>query len=103
MTRLYGDSAYRDQNQRKPLKTIVPNARAGKREEQQAMLALHRMRMSLIKFRTVQVNQLRGLLYEFGVTLKGGQLAGLSEMQQRMAEIEETLPGMLFEALKEQL
>jgi len=76
---------------------------AGKTEEQQAMLALHRMRMSLIKFRTVQVNQLRGLLYEFGVTLKGGRLAGLSEMQQRMAEIEETVPGMLFEAMKEQL
>ena len=76
---------------------------AGKTEEQQAMLALHRMRMSLIKFRTMQLNQLRGLLYEFGVTLKGGRQAGLSEMQQRMAEIEETVPGILFEAVKEQL
>jgi transposase len=76
---------------------------AGKTEEQQAMLALHRMRMSLIKFRTMQVNQLRGLLYEFGVTLKGGRQAGLLEIQQRMAELEETVPGMLFEAIKEQL
>jgi transposase len=76
---------------------------AGKTEEQQAMLALHRMRMSLIKFRTMQVNQLRGLLYEFGVTLKGGRQAGLLEMQQRMAELEETVPGMLFEAIKEQM
>jgi len=76
---------------------------AGKTEEQQAMLALHRMRMSLIKFRTVQVNQLRGLLYEFGVTLKCGRLAGLSELQQRTAEIEETVPDMLFKAMKEQL
>ena len=70
---------------------------AGKTEEQQAMLALHRTRMSLIKFRTVQVNQLRGLLYEFGMTLKSGRLAGLSEMQQRMTEIEETVPSMVLE------
>ena len=76
---------------------------AGKTEDQQALLALHRMRLSLIKFRTMQVNQLRGLLYEFGVTLKGGRQAGLSEIQQRMAELEEIVPGMLFEAVKEQL
>lgn len=76
---------------------------AGKTEEQQAMLALHRMRQSLIKFRTMQVNQLRGLLYEFGVTLKGGRQAGLAEMKQRLAELEEIVPGMLFEAVKEQM
>ena len=46
---------------------------AGKTEDQQGMLALHPMRLSLIKFRTMQVNQLRGLLYEFGITLKGGK------------------------------
>src|SRR4030065_2901963 len=76
---------------------------AGKTEEQQAMLPLHRMRLSLIKFRTMQVNQLRGLLYEFGITLKGGRQAGLAEMKRRMAELEEIVPGMLFEAVKEQL
>ena len=41
---------------------------AVKSEEQQAMLSLHRMRTLLLKFRTMQVNQLRGLLYEFGAT-----------------------------------
>jgi len=76
---------------------------AGKTEEQQAMLALHRMRQSLIKFRTMQVNQLRGLLYEFGITLKGGRQAGVEEILQRTDEFEEILPGMLFKALKEQL
>jgi transposase len=76
---------------------------AGKTEDQQAMLALHRMRLSLIKFRTMQVNQLRGLLYEFGITLKGGRQAGLAEIQRRMVELEEIVPGMLFEAAKEQL
>jgi len=49
---------------------------AGKTEEQQAMLALHRMRLSLVKFRTMQVNQLRGLLYEFGITLTGVTAGG---------------------------
>lgn len=76
---------------------------AGKTEEQQAMLALHRMRMTLVKFRTMQINQLRGLLYEFGITLKGGRQAGLAEIRQRMAELEETVPGLLFEAVKEQM
>ena len=41
---------------------------AAKTEGQQAMLSLHRMRALLVKFRTMQVNQLRGLLYEFGAT-----------------------------------
>jgi len=76
---------------------------AGKTEEQQTMLGLHRMRLSLIKFRTMQVNQLRGLLYEFGITLRGGRQAGLAEMKQRMAEMEQTVPGMLLEAVQEQL
>lgn len=76
---------------------------AGKTEEQQAMLALHRIRLSLVKFRTMQVNQLRGLLYEFGITLKGGRQAGLAEMKQRMAELEQTVPGMLFDAIGDQL
>ena len=39
---------------------------AVKTETQQAMLALHRMRQQLIKFRTMQVNNLRGLLTEYG-------------------------------------
>ena len=60
---------------------------AGKTEDQQALLALHRMRLSLIKFRTMQVNQLRGLLYEFGVTLKGGRQAGLSEIKHPRSKL----------------
>jgi hypothetical protein len=38
---------------------------AQKTVEQQAMLSLHRMRSLLVKFRTMQVNQVRSLLYEF--------------------------------------
>lgn len=39
---------------------------AVKTEAQQAMLALHLMRQQLIKFRTMQVNNLWGLLTEYG-------------------------------------
>jgi len=76
---------------------------AAKTEDQQAMLALHRMRALLVKFRTMQVNQLRGLLYEFGVTFRAGRVAGLAEMRARMAELEDALPAMLFDGLQDQL
>jgi transposase len=42
---------------------------AVKSSEQQAMLSLHRMRTHWVSVRTATVNALRGLLYEFGVTL----------------------------------
>jgi transposase len=61
---------------------------AVKTEKQQAALALHQMRSNLVKSRTAQVNQLRGLLYEFGITLKGGRQAGLMQIRERMAELE---------------
>src|SRR6516165_6363458 len=69
---------------------------AAKTEDQQAMLALHRMRALLVKFRTMQVNEVRGLLYEFGVTFRAGRLAGLAEIRARMAELEESLPGTML-------
>ena len=66
---------------------------AAKTEDQQAMLSLHRMRALLVKFRTMQVNQLRGLLYEFGATFRAGRVAGLAEIRARMAELEDALPA----------
>ena len=66
---------------------------AAKTEDQQAMLSLHRMRSLLIKFRTMQVNQLLEFLYEFGVTFRAGRLAGLAEVRERMAELEDIAPG----------
>ena len=76
---------------------------AAKTEDQQAMLSLHRMRAQLVKIRTMQVNQLRGLLYEFGVTFRAGRLAGLTEIRRRMAELEATLPGSVLTSLQDQL
>lgn len=40
-----------------------------KSELQQAVLGLHRQRQLLVKMRTMQANQVRGLLYEFGLVL----------------------------------
>jgi transposase len=40
-----------------------------KSELQQAVLGLHRVRQQLVKMRTMQANQVRGLLYEFGVVV----------------------------------
>ena len=76
---------------------------AAKTEDQQAMLSLHRMRSQLIKFRTMQVNQLRGFLYEFGVTFRTGRAAGLAEVRQRMAELEDALPASIMLNLQDQL
>ncbi|MFP4895438.1 IS110 family transposase, partial [Paraburkholderia sp. EG304] len=76
---------------------------ATKTEDQQVMLSLHRMRSLLVKFRTMQINQLRGLLYEFGVTFRAGRVAGLDEIRERMAELEDALPRSMFLNVLEQL
>jgi transposase len=76
---------------------------AAKTEDQQAMLGLHRMRSLLIKFRTMQVNQLRGLLYEFGTSFRAGRAAGLAEIRARMTELEDALPGTMVSSLQDQL
>ena len=76
---------------------------AAKTEDQQAMLSLHRMRALLVKFRTMQVNQLRGLLYEFGATFRAGRVAGLAEIRARMAELADALPEAMLCSLQDQL
>ena len=46
---------------------------AVKSEEQQAVLALHRMRQQLVRFRTAEINCLRGLLAECGEVMPQGR------------------------------
>ncbi|MBS0554914.1 MAG: IS110 family transposase, partial [Proteobacteria bacterium] len=71
-------------------------------EQQQAVLMLHRMREQLVKMRTMQINQLRGLLYEFGVNLPAGRQKGMAEVAPTLAQLEDTLPAMVLEALQAQ-
>ena len=80
------------------MRTVAP-----KTEDQQAMLGLHRMRSLLVKVRTMQVNQLRGLLYEFGITFRAGRTAGLDDIRKRMVELESVVPGLILTGLQDQL
>jgi transposase len=75
---------------------------AVKTEEQQAVLALHRMRQQLVKFRTAQINGLRGLLTEYGEVMSQGKVGikkGLAEALQRLSD---RLPAMVIDTLREQ-
>jgi transposase len=61
-----------------------------KNVEQQAVLALHRVRQALVKARTAQANQMRGLLGEFGLIVPQG-----------MAHLHKRVPLLLDEAQDE--
>jgi len=76
---------------------------AQKTEDQQAMLSLHRMRSLLVKFRTMQVNQVRALLYEFGASFRRGRAAGVAEIYERFAQLEAELPGAVLQCVRDQL
>lgn len=73
-----------------------------KTESQQAVLALHRMRQQLIRFRTMQINGLRGLLAEYGEVMAVGRAALNRAMADVLCRLEERLPAMLMDTLREQ-
>jgi transposase len=70
-----------------------------KGQEQQAVLALHRVRAQYVKSRTQMVNGLRGLLYEFGVVLPGGRQAGLKAITTNRAQLDAVLPAPMRELI----
>ncbi|MGZ5654470.1 MAG: IS110 family RNA-guided transposase [Caldimonas sp.] len=78
---------------RVPLKTV----------DQQAALALHRTRSHWVGVRTATINALRGTLYEFGVTLAGGKLAGLKALATHRAEIDAKVPATIQRLIDGQL
>lgn len=71
--------------------------------EQQAILAVHRTRSLLVEARTALVNQMRGLLGEFGITVA----QGIDRLRRAMPEIledgENRLPGLARETFAELL
>jgi transposase len=75
---------------------------AVKTEMQQAMLALHRMREQLVKFRTMQINALRGLLTEYGEVMGKGRAALDKAIPEVLARVAERLPAALIDTLREQ-
>lgn len=76
---------------------------AVKSEGQQSVLTLHRIREQLVKMRTMQINQLRGLLYEFGADLPAGRQKGMARIPVELAKLEPTLPAMVIETIRSQL
>lgn len=62
-----------------------------KTADQQAVLSLHRARAGFMKNRTACANQIRGLLYEFGVVIPQG-IHHLSKIHERIEMAE--LPAM---------
>ncbi|WP_284271282.1 IS110 family transposase, partial [Mycoavidus cysteinexigens] len=75
---------------------------AVKTEAQQAVLALHRMRQQLVKFRTMQINSLHGLLTEYGEVIGKGRAALDKAMPIVLERIADRLPSMLLDTLREQ-
>ena len=71
--------------------------------EQQAVLALHRTRQHWVSVRTATVNALRGLLYEFGVVLRGGRQAGLKALAEQRAAVDAQLPEAMCRLVDGQL
>ncbi len=75
---------------------------AVKSEAQQAVLALHRMRSQLVKFRTAQINGLRGLLAEYGEVMPQGRAGITKGIAAALAQLVDRLPAVLLDTLREQ-
>ena len=66
------------------------------------MLALHRMRQQLVKFRTMQVNCLRGLLTEYGEVMGRSRAALDKAIAGVLERLADRLPVILINTLREQ-
>lgn len=71
-----------------------PNMRfvAVKSVEQQAILVLHRVRQAVVRERTGLINQLRGLLSEFGIVLPQGRYSFRHKLPAVLEDLENGIP-----------
>lgn len=76
---------------------------AVKSVEQQATLVLHRQRQLLVKMRTMELNALRGMRYEFGAVFPKRRDALLGEVQQALDKLQDVLPQAVRDSLSEQV
>lgn len=67
-----------------------------KNVEQQAILSVHRARQGLVKARTAQANQIRGLLAEFGIVIP----QGIHSIAKRIPDILEAAENGLPEIMR---
>jgi transposase len=64
-----------------------------KNVEQQALLAVHRVRQGFVSARTARSNQIRGLLSEFGIVMPKGIATLERRLPEILADAENGLPG----------
>src|SRR5688500_2922265 len=77
---------------------------AVKSEEQQAVLGLHRLREQRVKMRSMHVNQLHGLMGEYGMALPKGWAVMLKQAASSLHETQANpIPELLRPALLEQI
>ncbi|MGJ9420783.1 IS110 family transposase [Massilia sp. CMS3.1] len=71
-----------------------------KHVEQQSVLALHRARQGMVRARTAQANQIRGLLAEFGLVVP----QGITHLYQRvpllLEQAKDELPGLFRQLIQ---
>lgn len=67
--------------------------------EQQAILSVHRARQGLVTARTAQANQIRGLLYEFGIVIPVGLASVTQQVPLLLEEVQEQLPGFYIDLI----
>ena len=72
-------------------------------KEQQAVLAMHRMRQQRVKFRTARINSLRGPLTEYGEVMPKGRAGTSRAIALALERVSERLPAMIIEMLRELL
>jgi len=65
--------------------------------EQQAVLALHRVRQGFVKARTAQANQIRSLLGEFGLVMP----KGITNVRKRVPQLVDNASGELPAAFRQ--
>jgi len=80
----------------RPNMRFVPIKNVG----QQAILSVHRARQGLVKARTAQVNQIRGLLSEFGIVIPQGIHSIAKQMPDILENIENGLPEIMRHLLR---
>jgi transposase len=97
----------RNKTDRTDVEAILEAARSGelptvavKRIEQQALVALHRIREQWVTTRTARINALRGLLREHGLLLPAGARAALKAVPTMLEDAETPLPLHLRHALR---
>jgi transposase len=97
----------RNKTDRTDAEALLEAARSGqlptvpvKRVEQQAIVALHRVREQWMSTRTARINALRGLLREHGLLLPAGTRAAIKAVPALVEDAEMPLPSHFRHALR---